>query len=122
MAAEHTIGVIDDDQSLRTALLRLVRSLGYDARGFGSAQDFLGSGPVEAYSCIVTDIQMPGMDGLDLMTVVAQRRPDLPVIVITARTEPDLEDRAIAQGAICFLRKPLDSDALVRGLDKALKI
>jgi FixJ family two-component response regulator len=122
VAAEHTIGVIDDDPSLRTALLRLMRSLGYDACGFGSAQDFLGSTSVEDCSCIVTDIQMPGMDGLDLMKAVAQRRPDLPVIVITARSEPDLEDRAIAQGAICFLRKPLDSDALVRGLDRALNI
>jgi FixJ family two-component response regulator len=121
VTAERVIGIVDDDQSLRTALVRLVRSLGYDARGFASAEEFIDSDAVVGCSCIVTDIQMPGMSGIDLIQAIAKRRSTIPVIVITARPDPGLKDSALASGAIQFLRKPLDPDAFAESLEAVLK-
>lgn len=121
MAAEPLIGIIDDDQSLRTALVRLIRSLGHGARGFASAEEFIQSGAMASCSCVITDIQMPGMNGIDLTRLIAGHQPPLPVIVITARTEPGLEENAVASGALCFLRKPIDTTILVECLERALK-
>lgn len=121
MAAESLICIIDDDQSLRTALLRLIRSLGYEGRCFASAEEFLDSGIIAESSCVITDIQMPGMNGIALIKVIAEHRPAVPVIAITARAEAGLEENALASGALRFLRKPLDTDALIEGLERALK-
>jgi FixJ family two-component response regulator len=119
VAAEPVIGVVDDDPSLRTALVRLIRSLGYRARGFATADEFIESRGLEGCSCVVTDVQMPGMSGIDLTKLIASSR--VPVIVISARSEPGLQERAFSSGAMCFLRKPIDTDALVEGLRRALK-
>jgi FixJ family two-component response regulator len=121
MAGEPSISVIDDDQSLRTALVGLIRSLGYGARGFASAEEFLDSGAETDSSCVITDIQMPGMNGIDLAHLIAQRHSHLPVIMITAHTEPRIEEDALATGAICFLRKPIDTNALIDWIEQALK-
>jgi FixJ family two-component response regulator len=121
VAANTLISIIDDDLSLQKALVRLVRSLGYAARGFGSAEEFLESGAMKSCSCIVTDIQMPGMNGIDLKRLMDERNCLVPVIMITARTEPELEQGALASGALCFLRKPIDPNALVDCLAKVLK-
>jgi FixJ family two-component response regulator len=115
------ISIIDDDDSMRTALVGLVRSLGYDVRGFASAEEFLGSGPVQSFSCIITDIQMPGMSGIELQQHLAAHQHALPVIMITARHEADLEEKALASGAACFLRKPFEAETLVGCLEKLLK-
>ena len=77
----------------------------------GSSQDF---------ACIITDIQMPGMSGVELKEHLAASQNPVPVIMITARHDPGLEDKAIASGAACFLRKPFDADALIRCLERAL--
>ncbi len=122
MTAELLISVVDDDQSLRTALVRLVRSLGYGARGFGSAEEFIGSGVMSTCSCVITDIQMPGMNGIDLARLIIGQQPSVPVIMITARAEADLQESALASGAICFLRKPVDSKILVECLERALTV
>lgn len=121
MAAKPLIGIIDDDTSLRKALVRLVRSFGYDARGFASAEEFLESGSMPNCSCIVTDIQMPGMSGIELKRLMDERECMIPVIMITARTEPELEHSALASGAHCFLRKPLETAVLMDCLARALK-
>ena len=115
------ISIIDDDESMRSAVVALVRSAGYDARGFASAEEFLGCGIVESFACIITDIQMPGMSGIELKQHLAASQCPVPVIMITARQEPGLEERAIASGAACFLRKPFEADALIRCLESALK-
>jgi FixJ family two-component response regulator len=115
------ISIIDDDESMRIALVGLVRSLGYEARGFASAEEFLGSGPVQSWSCIITDIQMPGMNGIELKQHLTARQCSLPVIMITARHEADLEERALASGAAGFLRKPFEAEALIERLERALK-
>ncbi|MBC7770154.1 MAG: response regulator [Phycisphaerales bacterium] len=121
MAQEPLISIIDDDDSLRTALVGLVRSLGYRASAFGSATEFLAAGEPSASDCIVTDIHMPGLSGIELKQRLTQEGCAVPVIMITARMEPGLEERAVASGAACFLRKPFEVSALVACVEKALK-
>jgi FixJ family two-component response regulator len=122
MAAEFLISIVDDDASMRDALVGLLRSLGYDARGFASAEDFLASDEIERFSCAITDIQMPGMSGFELKRRLDERHADLPVIMITARSEPGLQEQAKFSGASCFLRKPFETEALIDCLEKALGI
>jgi FixJ family two-component response regulator len=99
----------------------LVRSAGYDARGFTCAEEFLASGEVQSFACVITDIQMPGMSGIELKQQLAASQNAVPVIMITARHDPDLEGRALASGAACFLRKPFDADVLIGCVESALK-
>jgi FixJ family two-component response regulator len=115
------ISIIDDDESMRTALVGLIRSLGYDVRGFASAEEFLRHGRVQSFSCIITDIQMPGMSGIELQQHLTACQYSLPVIMITARHEAGLEERALASGAACFLRKPFEAQTLVSCLESVLK-
>jgi FixJ family two-component response regulator len=105
---------------MRSAIVALVRSAGYEAQGFASAEDFLGSGTVESFACIITDIQMPGMSGIELKEHLTACQCPVPVIMITARHDLGLEQRAMASGAACFLRKPFEADALIRCLEGAL--
>ena len=114
------IAVIDDDDSMRSAVVALIRSAGYDAHGFASAEGFLGSGMIKSFACIITDIQMTGMSGLELKLHLTASQCPAAVIMITAHHDPDLEDRALASGAACFLRKPFEADALVACLERAL--
>ena len=115
------ISVIDDDDSMRRAIVALARSAGYEARGFASAEEFLRCGTVESFACVVTDIHMPGMSGIELKQHLAASQCAVPVIMITARQEPGLEERALASGAACFLQKPFDAAALISCLERALK-
>lgn len=121
MPAGPLIAVLDDDDSMCSAIVALVRSSGNDARGFASAEDFLASGPVQRFSCIITDIQMPGMTGIELKQHLAASQSSVPVIMITARHDPGLEQRAMASGAVCFLEKPFEADVLLECLERALK-
>jgi FixJ family two-component response regulator len=114
------IAVIDDDESMRKAVVALGRSAGYDAHGFACADEFLRSTMVRNFACIITDIQMPGMSGIELKQHLAACRNSVPVIMITARHEPGLEERARASGAACFLRKPFEAEALIACLERAL--
>lgn len=118
-AAQH-ICIIDDDESLRVALVGLIRSAGYVGQGFASAEDFLASGVPEQFACIVTDLHMPGMSGIDLKNALAARQCPVPVILITARTDTALEAKARASGATCFLKKPFDTSELVACIERAL--
>jgi FixJ family two-component response regulator len=115
------ISVIDDDEPLRIALIGLLRSVGYYGQGFASAEDFLASATRTQFACIITDLQMPGMSGIELKHELAARKCPVPVIMITARTDSDLEAKARASGATCFLKKPFDVNTLVACIDKALK-
>lgn len=105
---------------MRPAVMSLVRSLGYDAQGFESAEDFLKSNALFGAACIITDIQMPGMSGIELKRHLTARGHAAPVIMITARAEPELESQAMSSGAVCFLRKPFQAEALIGCLNFAL--
>ena len=122
MSNEPQIAIIDDDESLRLALVGFVRSLGYRATGFASADEFLAAGAAGASDCIVTDIQMPGLSGIDLKDHLIRTGCRVPVIMVTARTEPALHERALASGALCLLMKPFADDALIGCLERALAV
>jgi len=117
----HLVAVIDDDDAFRVALVESLDSLGYAAQGYSSADEFLATGGETSSDCVVTDIHMPGTSGIDLKRLLCARGAKTPVIMITARTDPDLEARALASGAICLLKKPFESAALVHCLDLALR-
>ena len=122
MSRECLIAVIDDDESFRVALVESLSSLGYGARGFESAEEFMAGNGTEAYDCVITDIHLPGMSGFDLKRWLLAHDSRLPVIMITADAEPELEARAAAIGAVCLLRKSFEADALADCLERALKI
>jgi FixJ family two-component response regulator len=116
------ISVIDDDDSFRSALIGLIRSLGYSACGFESAEAFVESNFMRNSACVITDVQMPGMSGIELQQFLTRSQCAVPVIMVTARTEPGLEQKALASGAMCLLRKPFQTDVLMAWLQKALKV
>jgi FixJ family two-component response regulator len=120
VSAALQICVIDDDDSLRVALVGLLRSVGYAGLGFASAEDFLASGALLHVACVITDLQMPGMSGIDLKYELVARHCLVPVIMITARIDVVLEAKARASGARCFLKKPFDARELVTCIEKAL--
>ena len=122
MSREPLIAVIDDDEPFRTALVESLCSLGYRARGFASAEEFFAASGESTCDCVITDIHMPGMSGLDLQRLLMARDRRVPVIMITARGEPGLEAKAAASGAVCLLRKPFGADALIGCLEKALEV
>ena len=114
------IAVVDDDESVRLALTALLRSLGYDVHGYASAEALLADNPLSRFACIVTDIQMPSMSGIELKERLTEVKYLRPVIMITARHEPDLERRALASGAFCFLRKSVEPRELINWVKKAV--
>jgi len=118
--ARPLIAIVEDDESLRPALLGLVRSLGYQGEGFDSAEAFLAAGAQYRAACLVTDLQLPGIGGLELKAHLDEAGCALPVIAITARTEAALDARALAAGALCLLRKPFEADALIVCIARAL--
>ena len=121
MSNEPLIAVIDDDESFQAALVELLCSLGYGVRGFASADEFVADGVAGPYGCIITDIHMPGMSGLDLKRHLASRECRVPVIMITARADCGLEGKVMSSGAVGLLSKPFEASALIGCLERALK-
>lgn len=120
VAEDTLISIIDDDDSLRSALVGLVRSLGYTASGYANAEDFLAGGEADTSAAIVTDIQMPGLSGIELKEKLSAQGCAAPVIMITGRAEPGLQEKAFASGALCVLKKPFAPEALIDCLERAL--
>lgn len=119
-AHDRLISIVEDDESLRDAMTRLVRSLGYRVESYPNAEQFLAAGAGNGAACVVTDIHMPGLSGIDLKHRLTARGDETPVIMVTARAEAELHERAIASGAHCLLRKPFTAEALIECLDRAL--
>ena len=119
MQSKHFVSIVEDDESLREALVGLVRSIGHAARGFGSAEEFLAVQDGQC-GCVVTDIQMPGISGIEMTQRLRAQGHTTPVIMITARTDQAINDQARASGAMCVLNKPFDSDEFIDCLEKAL--
>lgn len=116
------IAVVDDDQGIRAALRSLLRSVGYRVRVFADAPTFLADAAEHRPDCLVTDIQMPGMGGLELQRAVRQRYPDLPVIVVTAFPEDAIRHQAMADGALHFFGKPFETAEMLRCLADAVGV
>jgi FixJ family two-component response regulator len=121
VARDLEIAVIDDDESFRIALVESLSSLGYGAEGYACAEDLICAIEDKSFNCVVTDIHMPGMSGLDLMKSLAARRSTIPVILITARSDTNLEAKAAAARAVCLLRKPFEIDELIKCIEAAVK-
>jgi FixJ family two-component response regulator len=115
------ISIIDDDESVRAATRSLVRSLGFTAFTFASAEDFLQSPRASDSSCVITDVQMPGLSGVELQSRLLAQGQRIPIIFITAFPDKSIEARAMKAGAICFLSKPFEGSTLIKCLDRALK-
>jgi FixJ family two-component response regulator len=115
------IAIVDDDDAVREALARLLQSLGYSAATFASAEEFLNSKQMSDISCLVTDVQMPGMSGLDLQDRLIARGHRIPIIFLTGYPDENLRTRAMKAGAIAFMGKPVNADQFVGHLEKALK-
>jgi FixJ family two-component response regulator len=120
VSSELLIAVIDDDQSFRMALVESLDSLGYAARGFASAEEFIALGAEASCNCVITDIHMPGISGLDLARLLTRGGREVPVVLVTARSDVG-DNHAAASGARCLLRKPFHTDALIGCLEKVLK-
>lgn len=120
MASGPLIAIVEDDEVLRTAIDQLLRSCGYCTSGHGCAEDFLASGAIAAARCVITDIQMPGMDGVDLKHRIDAMAPGTPVILVTARAEDHVLKRARASNPWGLLNKPFEPDALVECVASAL--
>ena len=116
------ISIIDDDESVRAATNRLVRSLGFIALTFASADEFLRSPRLHDTSCVIADVQMPGMSGIELQSILIATGKNMPIIFITAFPDEGIRARALKAGAIGFLRKPFEGSTLIQCIDDALRI
>ena len=122
MAKTHVISIIDDDPSVRDATQSLVRSLGYSAQAFSSAEEYLQSDRIRDSSCVITDLHMPGMSGAELQDRLIAEGHRIPVIFMTAYFEEGIRARVMDAGAFGFLRKPFNDESLIECLDKALNV
>lgn len=118
--AKPIIAIVDDDPRVRESLESLIESAGFRAQVFSHATDFLQERHLAETSCLITDVRMPGMDGLDLQRHVRFARPELPIIFITGHHDDVVEQRALAQGAAFFLCKPFDAGELLEATKMVL--
>ena len=115
------VAVVEDDESYRAAVQRLLKSAGLPVRSFASAEDFLKSGQQEGTGCLIADIQMPGMSGLDLQAKLNAEHCPIPIIFITAHGDEEMRLQAMRAGAVKFLAKPFDGAILLDSVRVALK-
>jgi FixJ family two-component response regulator len=116
------VAIVDDDELMRGALQGLLREAGLPARAFASGEEFLRSGAQHLSSCLIADIRMPGMSGLDLQARLKADQIRIPVIFITAHGDERMRMQALRTGAADFLAKPFDDDALLRSVRAALEL
>jgi FixJ family two-component response regulator len=116
------VAVIDDDEAFRAALQRLLKAAGFPVRSFASAEDFLKSGQQHETGCLITDIRMPGMSGLDLQAKLSAEHCPIPTIFITAHGDEKMRLQAMRGGAVKFLGKPFDSAMLLESVRVAMDI
>jgi FixJ family two-component response regulator len=120
MSARHRIAVVDDDHSVRKALCRLLRSVDLEAEAYGSGREFLDALHKAMPDCLVLDIRMPDMNGLELQRHLAGSGVHLPIIIVTGHDEPGMQAECMAAGASRYLRKPLDDMALLEAIETAI--
>jgi FixJ family two-component response regulator len=113
------ISIVDDDEPIRDAINELVSSLGYNSIKFASAEEFLNSERLNDTSCLITDVRMPGLSGLDLQCHLIAQGRTVPIIFVTALTDERTRARALTAGAVCVLGKPFDEACLIECLDRA---
>ena len=121
MSSVPLIAIVDDDDALRTSLDDLLQSVGFRARGFASAEAFLRSDHARETACLLLDVRMPGMNGLELQHQMMAANWQIPIIFITSHVDDEARAQALAAGAVAFLYKPCREDGLLQAIDAALK-
>jgi FixJ family two-component response regulator len=116
----HIVVAVDDDFRVRESLESLIGSAGYEPVVFSSAEEFLQSGTLSAATCVITDVRMTGMDGIELQHRIKLERPELPVIFISAHNHAEIRQKALDNGAIDFLFKPFNAADLLEAIQAAL--
>jgi FixJ family two-component response regulator len=121
MMKRSLVSVVDDDESVRESLPDLLSECGFAVQAFASAEEFLASDYVDQTSCLILDIAMPGMTGLDLQRELTRRQQQIPIVFITAHRDEDIRPRMLEQGAVECLSKPFSDTALLEALNTALR-
>ena len=119
--AKKLISVVDDDESIRRTTTRLIESFGFRAAAFESADSFLRSGQLRDTACLIVDVQMPGMNGLQLQSHLAGEGRGIPIIFITAYDDKESRRRAMQAGAVAFLGKPFSDEHLLQTIRSTLR-
>ncbi|WP_058555262.1 response regulator FixJ [Thiohalocapsa sp. ML1] len=121
MSREETVFVVDDDQAMRSSLQWLIESMGMRVETYASAQDFLDAYYPGRAGCLLLDVRMPGMSGLELQAYLARREQRIPVIMITGHGDVSMAVKAMKSGAVDFIEKPFDDEALIISIKNALQ-
>jgi FixJ family two-component response regulator len=115
------ISIVDDDEAFRNSPDDLIRSIGFRTQGFPSSEAFLSSNRARDTACLILDVHMPGMNGLDLQRQIVAANWQIPIIFITSHADDDARPRALEAGAVAFLYKPFREEELLDAIDAALK-
>ena len=115
------ISIVDDNDSVRESLQRLMRSVGFAVNVFASAEEFLNSDRLRNTDCLILDVRLPGMDGLDLQRHLATSHSEIPIIFITSYEDDEVRARALNAGAVAYFLKPFNDEDLLNAIDAALK-
>lgn len=118
-AETPTIAIVDDDAAVRAALLRLMDAADYEAQGFASAEEFLGSPSLASFGCLIVDVFMPGMGGLELQRRMVASGSKTPIVFMSAHADEQTRAHALRAGAVAFFFKPFDNDALLDTVEAA---
>jgi len=121
MTGVPLIAIVDDDDSLRNSLDNLIRSVGFRAQGFPSAEALLSSNQLHDTACLILDVRLPGMNGLELQRRIGAANWRIPIIFITSHADGDAQARALEAGAVDYLFKPFREEQLLDAIDAALK-
>ena len=122
MSNPPVISIVDDDGSVRGATCNLVRSLGYIVHAFASAEEFLNSGHLPGTACLILDVRMPGMSGVELQDRLAASHDGVPIVFISAHADEEARARALESGAVDFLQKPFSDEALLNAINAAVRL
>ena len=120
MPKASLVSVVEDDRFFRDSMRRLMKSLGYGVAAFSTPADFLASPRLAETACLIADVHMPGMTGLELHRRLIEARHAIPTILVTAYPDEDVKARALKDGVVCYLRKPVEQEHLLRCVRAAL--
>jgi FixJ family two-component response regulator len=117
----HKISIVDDDESVREALKSLLKSVGFKAEAFASAEEFLNSGHLNGTACLILDVRMPGMSGVELQDRLTASHEEVPIVFISAHADEEARARSLECGAVDFLQKPFSDEALLNAINAAVR-